>query len=492
MRQGLGVLCGRRVFTAFMLAAAAVLLGACGPELPRAWREARYGPDATPTALLHTTPPAAATSVISLPTAPPQPTRQPTLTTAPTRTATPTHTPTATPAIANLTLQQGVPWYVKGRMAPYDGCEDTYISAWSRNGNFAGAPALSIRQGDVMAALLYFHLGDLPATTAIYHAEIGFYVSVRSNDTPMTITVRPLLKPWLLTEATWLHANQALLWQTPGANGETDRLADSVAELVADERGAWLSFDATELVQAWLRDPQANQGLLLSGDADNAVQYDLVSADSRDERHRPRLTLTFPTGAIALAPPKVVSATPSATATANLDRPQELDISRMLPSGSAVLARAMASVSGASRPDIVVVYRTPGALGINAGVFYYPAGAAAYRLYWSSAEMAGTGPISLDLADLTGDGAPEILVGVGNPSASGRMLYVFTSQPKGFRLLLPGGGYFAGKDHFGETWFELSATRSDGRVDILARHGGQTDVYTWDGVNFVAAVSPSP
>ena len=50
---------------------------------------------------------------------------------------------------------------------PYNGTEDTYISAWNRSGNFATSPVLSVRQGDIMAALVYFYLGDLPPTLPI-------------------------------------------------------------------------------------------------------------------------------------------------------------------------------------------------------------------------------------------------------------------------------------------------------------------------------------
>jgi hypothetical protein len=324
----------------------------------------------------------------------------------------------------------------------------------------------------------------------IYHAEMSFYVGTRSNDTPMTITMWAVAKPWLLKEATWLQAKAGLQWQAPGAGGESDCLPEPIGEVIASDRGIWLTYDVTRQVQEWIKDPLQNQGVLLTGDAASAVQYDLTSADSRDERHRPRLVLTFPTGALALGPVKLSTPTPSLTPTADANRPESVNIARLLPLGSTILARASASLTPEGARDIVVAYRTPGASGVHVGVFYFPEGGSIqsdYRLYWSSNEIAGKEPVGIDLIDLTGDGTPDIVVGVANPGGAGRMAYVFAGRPAGFRLLAPIGGYAGGKDYFGDTWFELADTNGDGRIEILASHGNQTDTYAWDGVNFVAA-----
>jgi len=463
-----------------------IILTGCAVTLPRAWRESLYGPEATPTPQLKTVPTAAPTEPVYTPTPPPTPTRLPTLTPLPTRTATVTVTPTATPAVAGLTLQQGATWYIGGRFVPYEGTEDTYISAWNRTANYADAPVISIRQGDIMAGLVYFHLGDLPANTPIYHADMSFYVGGRSNDTPMKIMMHAVLKPWLLKEATWLQAKQGLLWQNPGAGGESDRVAPPVGEVMADERGIWLTFDVTNLVKQWIANPQANQGVILTGEAVNAVQYDLISADSRDLHHRPRLMLTFPTGAIALGPANVPTPTPTSTPTVDSFRPEAVNLLRLLPQGSTVLARATGDIDNDGLLEISAAYRAPGERGLHMALFHYygpTGGPGDYRLIWNSEELSGTTPLGIDLMHLTGQAEPEILVGVTNPAGAGRMLYVFTSRPVGYRLATPVGGYFDGKA-FGEAGFELADVNGDGQVEILARHDHQVDIYAWDGANF--------
>jgi hypothetical protein len=417
----------------------------------------------------------------------PVPTFLATLTPVPSRTATVTRTATATPARETLTLQQGANWYMGGQVTPYSGTEDTTLSAWNRTTNYADAATVSVRQGDVMAALIYFHLGDLPQGMPIIHAEMSLYVSARSNDTPMSLTLRPVLKPWLLKEATWLKANNDLLWQTPGALGETDRSEQPVGETIVSERAVWLTFDLTDLVRTWLADPQANQGIIITGDAANAVQYDFTAADSRDERHRPRLTFTLATGTILLAPPKIATATPTRTPTVDPLRPDAFDVTRLLPMGSTVAARALGDLDGSGGSDIVAAYRLPGAGAINIGVFKFFGASGTpgdYRQTWNSPELGGGVPVHLDIADITGDGALEILVDVTNPATGGRMLFVFVSRPADYRMALPIGGYFAGKQYFGESGYDLVDVNGDGRIEISARHGGQADVYAWDGVNF--------
>jgi hypothetical protein len=476
---------GQRRSARLVLIAVLLLAAGCG-QLPREWRETIHGPDATPTPRLVTQPTPTPAPLLGVPTPPPAPTPLPTLTSAPTRTATITRTATATPVQATLTLQQGAPWYVNGAFRPYDGTEDTYISAWNRNANYADAPVVSVRQGDIMAALLYFNLGDLPRNMTVFSAEMSVYVSVRSNDTPMTITMRAVLKPWMEKEATWLSANEKLLWETPGALGETDRIERPVGEALVDERGVWVAFDMSQLVQTWLRDPQANQGVLLNGEAANAVQYDLTSADARDERHRPRLTLTFPTGAILLAPPKTPTPTIVATPTVDPSRPEVVDVQRLLPIGSTLLARAAGDLRSSGELDIAAAYRSADGRGVRLAIFtYLGLGDAAgdYRLLWNSAELPGAAPVSLDIADLTGDGVPEALLAVTSPTG-GKMLYVFVSRPAGYRLAVPVGGSFGGKDYFGESGFALADVNGDGKVEISASSGSQVETYAWDGVNF--------
>ena len=255
----------------------------------------------------------------------------------------------------------------------------------------------------------------------------------------------------------------------------------------ANERAGWLTFDVTGLVGSWLKDPQANLGLLITGEATNAVQYDITSADSRDQQHRPRLTLTLPTGAILFGPRK--TPTPTMTPTVDVLRPESVDALRLLPRGSTLLARGAGNLLQNSAPEIVAAYHPPNSTDLRIAVFTYPSGTGAagdYRLYWSSSELGGAAPVSVDIVDITGDGVPEIMLGAASPGGSGQLLFVFVRRPLDLRLAAPVGGHFDGKNYYGESGYDLADVNNDGRAEIRARHEGQVDIYAWDGVNFVA------
>ena len=370
-----------------------------------------------------------------------------------------------------------------GRLTPYTGVEDTYISAWDRSANYAGAQTLGIRSGDIMEALLSFDLAGMAKSVTIERAEIAVYVSGRSNDTPMTVTVRSVLKPWLPPETTWLAAQRDLPWQIPGAMGDSDRAEEPVASMAVSSTGVWLSFEATSLVRQWLRSPDTNQGIILSGEAANAVQYDLASAGAPDERRRPRLTLTFPTGAIALGPARTPSPTPTGAPTADPSRPESVDVLPLLPLASTVVARTSGDIDSNGVAEIIVAYRGQDETGVRLAVLQRSAAKAAvgYRLHWNSPLLVVQSPITLELRDLTGDSVPDILAS-GASQAAGRSLYVIVRRPGDYRLINPVGGYFGDKGYFGESGYELA--NAGGRTDILAQHGNLVDTYTWDGANF--------
>ncbi len=475
-----------RVVCLIALVGLALAIAGCAVELPRALREKYYGPDPTPTPRLKITPTPAPTVAIHTATPPPVPPRLPTLTAAPTRTPTITRTATPTASLASVTLQHGTIWYNGSRYVTFQGTEDTYISDWNRNGNFADSPVLSVRQGGIMAALVYFDLGNnLPRDFPLLRNELSLYITGRSNETPMVMSAHKILRAWLPLQTTWLRGYGGLPWETPGAKGPTDRAVQPTDVITATRSGVWVTFDVTSLAREWVKSPEFNQGVIITGDAPNAVQYDFASSEAAVTRLRPRLTLTFPTAALALAPPKVFTPTPSVTPTIDPLRPEAVDVTRLLPLGSTVLARASGDLDGDGRAEIVVGYRPARQTKLVVAVFRYYAlgsGPGEYRLLWSSAELAGETSLGLELVDITGDSEADIIWGVGRSSQ--RMLYVLTARPAGYRLVLPVGGYFDGRDAFGESGYELADTDGDGQVEIIARYDSQTDTYKWDGLDF--------
>lgn len=483
-----------------LLVVALFALAACAAPLPRTLRERLYGPDPSPTPRLRLTPTARPGIAIPTAIAPGGPARPGTPTPAPSHTPTPTRTATPTPALERLTLQQGTTWYDGKQLTEYRGVQDTFISDWNRAGAPGQGQTLSVRQGEVMATLIYFDLSALPSSAEITSAELGLFVSSRSNETTMTLSAYRMLRAWQDSAATWSSAATGSAWEVAGARGATDHAAQPVAQTTVANRAVWVTLDVTDPVKRWIANPQENRGLLIAGQAANAVQYDFFSSQAQDMRRRPRLALSFPTGAIALSPPKVATPTPSATATPDRLRPETINLARLLPLGSSVLARAASDIGRDGPLEVVAAYRAAGESGVHVAVFHSYGETGDYRLYWNSLALATgrAGATNLDVVDITGDGEAEILLSVGPSAAERRSLYVFTGRPITYRMLSPVGGLCAGQDHFGDDGYSLAGgapptdsaqvgTRPASAPDILARCGQATQVYRWDGVNFVAA-----
>ena len=201
-----------------------------------------------------------------------------------------------------VTLQQGVDGY--------DGCSDTYFQYFEPDTNYCRAPSLSVRAGNKASLLLRFDLTRLPGkavrldgAAVVQQATLGMYVVQGRAETNIGLY---LPRDWDPCAVTW-----NLPWDKPGADGAADRDAQPWSELTTRKATGWLEWDVTGLVQAWLRDPASNRGLMLKSFEPRWPSHLIMfSADHPAVTSRPRLTIKY----VPAPPvPTPVPATPTTT-----------------------------------------------------------------------------------------------------------------------------------------------------------------------------------
>lgn len=225
----------------------------------------------------------------------------------------------ASPTLKTLSLRQGLDGYT--------GAQDTYLSAWEPDRNFAGISSLSLRINGYdpnLTGLLRFDLSRLPPGAKVRFATLSMAMAGTYPNYVLPLTVDAVARPWQVGEATWNRATAGAWWMDPGAsNVPTDRKGEITdtrliypVSSVADRYG----FNVTEFVKAWVTNPSSNHGLTLRvqllKDAFGAAKdgFTVNSSESGTLNRRPMLTIIYTTD--DYTPTSTNTATPTATATA--------------------------------------------------------------------------------------------------------------------------------------------------------------------------------
>ena len=214
----------------------------------------------------------------------------------------------------------------------YAGAQDTYLSGWEPDRNFATSASLWLRVGDqapLQNSLLKFDLASLPPGAYLRYAILTMKVSAPPGSA-MPAQVYGINRPWKATEATWNRASAGVLWSTPGAEGvpgdhsaqPNDTRTIYPTTTIADPYG----FNVTDIVADWRANASANQGFLIHSDPVNGIYLNRnagmtwYAAESGAQDRRPELTLIYtlqePTPTPTLTPTVTPTASPTATPTA--------------------------------------------------------------------------------------------------------------------------------------------------------------------------------
>jgi hypothetical protein len=180
----------------------------------------------------------------------------------------------------------------------YAGATDTYLFENQATTNFGAVGTINVDtdepwlSGKDVRGLLRWDVSAIPRTARVDSARIFITVT---NSGGATVTVRAMSTPWREREATWNERTAGVAWATAGGGGATDRGAATLATFVAPEPAVVaieLNAAGVAAVQAWIANPDVNQGVMFS--SDNGLQLDGIDFHSRDavgRTDRPRLVV---------------------------------------------------------------------------------------------------------------------------------------------------------------------------------------------------------
>ncbi len=211
----------------------------------------------------------------------------------------PTPTPTATPTPVTVELKPDA---------------DAHFSQWNPNSNY-GEANLAVRSANVSEAFIHFPLGDIPAGSQVLEAQLAFEVVSRSNQNTIHVDVQRVNRTWSENGLTWLMATESDAWTQGGAAAiPADRAEKTFGEVLLAASGP-ATIDITALAKTWIEQGVANHGLLLHGESNGYVQYNIASREHYDIALHPRLILTYRPGSGATTPTATATPIPSPTRT---------------------------------------------------------------------------------------------------------------------------------------------------------------------------------
>ncbi len=211
--------------------------------------------------------------------------------------------PLASPTPTVLVLSQGVNGYA--------GTTDTWLNSFATSTNYGGADRFQVRGGGQASALVRFDLSPVPSGVTILSARLQLHTIARSSAGSINVGAFGMRRPWIESEATWLHAAAGQPWAGPGASDpDVDRLPAPASVSPVSALGADYSWDVTGLVQGWYATPASNFGAILVGVDSTLIAYDFQSSFGGAFQERPKLIIEYVQTSL-----ETVTPTPSATIT---------------------------------------------------------------------------------------------------------------------------------------------------------------------------------
>lgn len=174
----------------------------------------------------------------------------------------------------------------------YAGTRDTELSQVDPAQNLGASPLLEAdgdeTGGKSLCVLLKWDLSSIPPGSVIRSVSLTLYIDGTAKG--LNYQLFEVRRAWAEADATWTRP-----WARPGAKGPGDRGSELLAEVGPRDKGpCMLTFNDAGLaaVQAWVRNPAANQGILIGNDL-NGDGFKFESRESSVPSRRPKLTVTY-------------------------------------------------------------------------------------------------------------------------------------------------------------------------------------------------------
>jgi len=228
---------------------------------------------------------------------------------------------TPEPGAVLTVLQQGVNGYL--------GTEDTTLTPDFPDDNFSDQWYLHLGYKSKDSALIKFDLSSISPQSRIICAALMLFPERYPGNEGFAIDVGAyrVLRPWVSTEATELHASTGVPWDMAGCDGAGDRLSVPQGVRTVTTMLTWYDWPMTDLVDGWVHGTIPNYGLSLQA-LQSITDTQTVWFDAADdishyepyEEHRPKLVILHvppptPTPTVTPTSTNTPTATPTDTAT---------------------------------------------------------------------------------------------------------------------------------------------------------------------------------
>ena len=209
-------------------------------------------------------------------------------------------------AVLSVTLLASVAFFIQGDFATkaYAATDttksivstaDTRIVEDTPTTNYGRATTLGIDgddpdgSGKDKSGLIRWDLSDVPTGSKINSASVTVNVTDASVNTYQAYALE---RGWTEAGATWNFFAADSPWEVAGAKGSLDREATVAGTISPSKTGKQTFAISPEVVQRWVENPAANQGLVIAN-ATNKDGFAFNSRDYSDATLRPQLTITF-------------------------------------------------------------------------------------------------------------------------------------------------------------------------------------------------------
>ncbi|MDH3588289.1 MAG: DNRLRE domain-containing protein [Gammaproteobacteria bacterium] len=141
-------------------------------------------------------------------------------------------------------------------------------------------------------SLLKFNLSTIPAEALIESAELELHFNDADSISSANFSIHEVTGDWRETEATWNEYQSGENWISPGGDHNPTAIDTTMIGSTPNTKYTW---DATDLVAAWVSGTTINNGLLLrvSSGGGSVTNARFASSDASTAAKHPKLTVNY-------------------------------------------------------------------------------------------------------------------------------------------------------------------------------------------------------